>query len=98
MKKIDNVTNPLLGFEEITFPCEMEVWDKEGERKLKRKIVTAFEHNEHKRFVQINQYGHYVVWKNARPIPPTIPLTLSELLTIASEVKGVQVTLKEEGK
>jgi hypothetical protein len=96
MKKIDNVTNPLLGLEDITLPCEMEVWDFDVFSRHKATIVASFEHNEHKRFVHINKYGDYVVWKNARPIPKTLPLTLSELLQIASEVKGCKVTLKED--
>jgi hypothetical protein len=91
-------TDAELGLEEITFPCEMEVWDFDVFSRHKATIVASFEHNEHKRFVHINKYGDYVVWKNARPIPKTLPLTLSELLNIASEVKGVQVTLKEEEK
>ena len=97
MKKIDNVTNPLLGLEEITFPCEMEVWDEHGERKQKRTIIATLEHNDAKKYVEFDDStNNYVVWNHATPLPKTLPLTLSELLKIASEVKGVQVTLKEE--
>jgi hypothetical protein len=92
-------TDAELGLEEITFPCEMEVWDEEGERKLKRKIVTTFQHNDGKKYVEFDEsINEYFVYKNATPLPKTLPLTLSELLKIASEVNGVQVTLKEEGK
>jgi len=96
MKKIDNVTNPLLGLEDITFPCDMEVWE-DGNSTSTATIVSHFEHLGEKRYVEYDEQGDiYIVWSNARPLPQTLPLTLTELLTIASEVKGVQVTLKED--
>ena len=88
-----------LGLEDITFPCDMEVWDEDGDKKIKRKVIMTFEHNAGKRYVEFFESANkYFVWKNATPIPKTLPLTLSELLNIASEVKGVQVTLKEVEK
>ena len=94
MKKIDNVTNPLLGLEDINFPCDMEVWDKEGERKIKRKVIMTFEHNGGTRFIEFDEnLNEYFVYKNAQPIQS---FTLSELIKIASEVKGCKVILKED--
>jgi hypothetical protein len=96
MKKIDNVTNPLLGLEDINFPCDMEVWDKDGDKKVKRKVIMTFEHNGGTRFIEFDEnLNLYFVYKNAQPIQS---LTISELLKIASEVKGCKVTLKEEEK
>jgi hypothetical protein len=94
MKKIDNVTNPLLGLEDITFPCDMEVWDKESDKKVKRKVIMTFEHNGATRFIEFDEnLNEYFVYKNAQPIQS---FTISELLQIASEVKGCKVTLKED--
>jgi hypothetical protein len=94
MKKIDNVTNPLLGLEDITFPCDMEVWDNNGDKKVKRTIIATFEHNGGTRFIEFDEnLNEYFVYKNAQQIQS---FTLSELLQIASEVKGCKVTLKEE--
>jgi len=94
MKKIDNVTNPLLGLEDITFPCDMEVWDKDGDKKVKRKVIMTFEHNGDTRFIEFDEnLNEYFVYKNAQPIQS---FTLSELIKIASEVKGCKVILKED--
>ncbi len=96
MKKIDNVTNPLLGLEEITFPCDMEVWDKNGDKKVKRKVIMTFEHNGGTKYVEFDEaINEYFVYKYAQPIQS---FTLSELIQIASEVKGCKVILKEEEK
>jgi len=94
MKKIDNVTNPLLGLEDINFPCDMEVWDKDGDKKVKRKVIMTFEHNGGTKYVEFDEaINEYFVYKNAQPIQS---LTISELIQIASEVKGCKVTLKED--
>jgi hypothetical protein len=96
MKKIDNLVNPLLGLEDITFPCDMEVWDKDGDKKVKRKVIMTFEHNGGTRFIEFDEaINEYFVYKYAQPIQS---FTLSELIQIASEVKGCKVTLKEEVK
>jgi len=93
MKKIDNVTNPLLGLEEITFPCDMEVWE-DGNSTSNATIVSHFEHLGEKRYVEyVEQADIYVVWSNAQPIQS---FTLTELIKIASEVKGCKVILKED--
>jgi hypothetical protein len=81
--------------EEITFPCEMEVWENDEANKVKAIISGTCILDGKKGFMEFYN-GRWNYWKNARPLPKTLPLTLSELLTIASEVKGVQVTLKEE--
>ena len=94
MKKIDNVTNPLLGLEDINFPCDMEVWDKDGDKKVKRKVIMTFEHKGGTRFIEFDEnLNEYFVYKNAQPIQS---FTLSELIKIASEVKGCKVILKED--
>jgi hypothetical protein len=96
MKKIDNVTNPLLKLEDITFPCDMEVWDKESDKKVKRKVIMTFEHNGGTKYVEFDEaINEYFVYKYAQPIQS---LTISELIKIASEVKGCKVTLKEDVK
>jgi hypothetical protein len=60
-------------------------------------IVSHFEHLGEKRYVEyVEQADIYVVWSNARPLPKTLPLTISELIQIASEVKGCKVILKED--
>jgi predicted nuclease of restriction endonuclease-like RecB superfamily len=94
MKKINNVTNPLLGLEDITFPCDMEVWDKQSDKKVKRKVIMTFEHNGGTKYVEFDEaINEYFVYKYAQPIQS---LTISELLQIASEVKGCKVILKED--
>jgi len=94
MKKIDNIINPLLGLEDITFPCDMEVWDKDGDKKVKRKVVMTFEHNGGTKYVEFDEaINEYFVYKNAQQIQS---FTLSELIQIASEVKGCKVILKED--
>jgi len=94
MKKIDNVTNPLLGLEDITFPCDMEVWDNDGDKKVKRKVIMTFEHNGGTKYVEFDEaINEYFVYKNAQPIQS---FTLSELIQIASDVMGCKVTLKED--
>jgi hypothetical protein len=83
-----------LGLEEITFPCEMEVWDKDGDKKVKRKVIMTFEHNGGTRFIEFDEsINEYFVYKNAQPIQS---LTISELIKIASEVMGCKVILKED--
>jgi hypothetical protein len=94
MKKINNVTNPLLGLEDINFPCDMEVWDKNGDKKVKRKVIMTFEHNGGKKYVEFDEkLNQYFIWQNAQPIQS---FTLSELIQIVSEVKGCKVILKED--
>ena len=83
-----------LGLEEITFPCEMVVGAGDGEEKAI--VVASFKYLDQNYYVSKSKSDWFNVWENARPIPKTLPLTISELLNIASEVKGVQVTLKEE--
>jgi hypothetical protein len=95
MKKIDNVTNPLLELEDINFPCDMEVWDNDGDKKVKRKVIMTFEHNGGTRFIEFDEnLNEYFVYKYAQQ--PIQSLTISELIKIASEVKGCKVTLKED--
>ena len=89
-------TDDELGLEDVNFPCDMEVWDKDGDKKVKRKIIMTFEHNGGTRFIEFDEtINEYFVYKYAQPIQS---LTISELIQIASEVKGCKVTLKEEVK
>jgi len=87
-------TDAELGLEDITFPCDMEVWDKESDKKVKCKVIMTFEHNGNTRFIEFDEaINEYFVYKYAQPIQS---LTLSELIQIASEVKGCKVILKED--
>jgi hypothetical protein len=98
MKKIDNLINPLLDLEEITFPCEMEVYAQDGDKVGNRLVVAKFNDQGKDYYIarSIKSVTGFSIFYDAKPLPKTLPLTLSELLNIASEVKGVQVTLKEE--
>jgi hypothetical protein len=67
-----------------------------GDGEEKAIVVASFKYLDQNYYVSKSKSDWFNVWENARPIPKTLPLTISELLNIASEVKGVQVTLKEE--
>lgn len=86
-----------LGLEEITFPCEMEVKVWDADIFTKRIVVAKFNDDGNDYFIAKNPSAltGFSIHTAAKPIR-TEQLTLSELLTIASEVKGVQVTLKED--
>lgn len=74
----------------------MEVWE-DGESHSNATIVAHFEHLGENRYVEyFEQADIYVVWSNARPLPTTLELSLSELLEIAEKEKGCKVVLKEE--
>jgi hypothetical protein len=54
----------------------------------------TFEHNGGTRFIEFDEnLNEYFVYKNAQKIQS---FTLSELIKIASEVKGCKVILKED--
>jgi hypothetical protein len=54
----------------------------------------TFEHNGGTKFIEFDEaINEYFVYKYAQPIQS---LTISELIQIASEVKGCKVTLKED--
>ncbi len=86
-----------LGLEEITFPCEMEVYGQDGDKVGNRIVVAKFNDQGKDYYIarSIKSVTGFSIFYDAKPIR-TEQLTLTELLTIASEVKGVQVTLKEE--
>jgi hypothetical protein len=83
--------------EEVEFPCEMEVKVWDADIFTKRIVVAKFNDDGKDYFIAKNPSAltGFSIHTTARPIR-TEQLTLSELLTIASEVKGVQVTLKED--
>jgi len=87
-----------LGIEEdVEFPCEMEVKVWDADIFTKRIVVAKFNDDGKDYFIAKNPSAltGFSIHTTAKPIR-TEQLTISELLTIASEVKGVQVTLKED--
>lgn len=83
--------------EEVEFPCEMEVKVWDADMFTKRIVVAKFNDDGKDYFIAKNPSAltGFSIHTTAKPIR-TEQLTISELLTIASEVKGVKVTLKEE--
>jgi hypothetical protein len=91
-------TDAELGLEEdVEFPCEMEVKVWDADIFTKRIVVAKFNDDGKDYFIAKNPSAltGFSIHTTAKPIR-TEQLTISELLTIASEVKGVQVTLKED--
>lgn len=83
--------------EEVEFPCEMEVKVWDADIFTKRIVVAKFNDEGKDYFIAKNPSAltGFSIHTTAKPIR-TEQLTISELLTIASEVKGVKVTLKKE--